>query len=50
MRSVTTINAWVEAPPVRYEPCSDYEDATTADACCAGCGWPLDDHDLPTAA
>jgi hypothetical protein len=50
MGSVTTMDTCVEAPPIRYEACSDYEDAATADGCCAGCGWPLDDHDLPTAA
>jgi len=42
----------IEAGPVRYEPCSAYDDPS-AEGCCSGCGWTLDDHEaaeLLTAA
>lgn len=40
------------APAVRWEPCREFHDDPGADvpSVCAGCGWPLDDHDLLAAA
>ena len=38
----------VDAPTVRWEPCTDPHEA--ADGTCAGCGWLADDHRLADAA
>ena len=39
------------APAVRWEPCDEFhDDARDPSGVCAGCGWPLDDHELPAAA
>ena len=37
-----TRDATVEAPSVRFEPCSAFHDE--AGAVCDGCGWLVEDH------
>ena len=53
MATTTTVPRSVDtAPTVRWEPCSGFHDDPAVDpvGVCAGCGWPLDDHELPAAA
>jgi len=51
MNTLSTITHLHLAPSVRFEPCVTFHAGDERDlGVCAGCGWPVDDHEPGHAA